>query len=146
MGRFELLVIADQGRVEGRRERARSIPENRPTLSAAVQIDEAVIWAEARQVSVTGELDLASAAALQSVLAGTVDSGLCCIVLDLSGCDFLDAGALGVIVRMQLLLAANGQELVIDGASGQVERLIGLAQATSPQVRVGASRYSKPSP
>ena len=31
-------------------------------------------------------------------------------------------------------LAANGQELVVDGATGRVERLIELARAISPQM------------
>jgi hypothetical protein len=33
-------------------------------------------------------------------------------------------------------LAANGQELVVDGAAGQVGRLIALAGAISPQVHL----------
>jgi anti-anti-sigma factor len=95
-----------------------------------------VIWAESRQISVKGEVDKAGAAALKRLLADTVGSGLPCIVLDLSACEFLDAGAVGVIVGLELQLAANGQELVIDGASGRVERLIELARAISPQVRL----------
>ena len=91
------------------------------------------IWAEARQISVIGELDLIGAEALQHVLAGTVGSGLPFIVLDLSTCGFLDADALGVIKGMHVQLAANGQELVIHGATGQVGRLIELARAISPQ-------------
>lgn len=93
-----------------------------------------MIWAESRQISVRGELDLASVDALRQPLAEAVGSGLSCIVLDLSNCVFLDAGALGVISGLQLQLAANGQELVVDGATGQVERLIELAGAISRQV------------
>jgi MFS superfamily sulfate permease-like transporter len=53
--------------------------------------------------------------------------------LELSSCQFLHAGALEVITKMQSELAANGQELVVDGATGQVERLIELARAISPE-------------
>lgn len=86
-----------------------------------LQIEQTVIWAEARQISVSGELDLSGAGALQRLLADTIGSGVPCVVLDLSGCQFLDAGALAVITKMQSELAANGQELVVQGATGQVE-------------------------
>jgi anti-anti-sigma factor len=86
-------------------------------------------------MSIRGELDLAGADALRCVLADTVGPGLPCIVLDLSRCEFLDAAALGVVVvGMELELAANGQELMVDGATGQVERLIELGRAIAPQV------------
>ena len=74
-----------------------------------------MIWAAARQITVSGELDLAGAGALQHLLADLLGSGLPCIVLDLSTCRFRDADAHGVIAEMQSQLAANGQELVVDG-------------------------------
>jgi anti-anti-sigma factor len=105
-------------------------------LPAALQIEQTVIWTESLQIRVSGELDLACVDALRQLLADTVGSGLSCIVLDLSTCEFLDAGALGVISGLQLQLAANGQELLVHGATGQVERLIELARAISHQVCV----------
>lgn len=111
MGRFELVALPDESRPDG---------QERP---AALQIEQTVIWAEARRISVSGELDRASAGALQHLLAELLGSGLPCIVLDLSMCRFRDAGALDVIAKMESQLAANGQELVVDGAIGQIERL-----------------------
>lgn len=105
MGRFELIVLTG------------------PSRSPAAQIEQTVIWAESRLITVRGELDPRGADALRHLLADTVGSGLPCIVLDLSTCRFLDAEALGVIAAMQLQLAAGGQELVVQGATGQVERL-----------------------
>jgi anti-anti-sigma factor len=132
MGRFELIVLTGYGKRD-RREPARLVPGIGPSRSpATVQIEQTVIWAESRQISITGELDLTGADALQHLLADTVGSGLPCIVLDLSTCRFLDAGVLGVITEMHLQLAANGQELVVHGATGQVERLIQLAKTISP--------------
>ena len=64
------------------------------------------------------------------------------VVLDLATCEFLDAGALGVIVGLELQLAARGQELVVDGATGQVKRLIDLARAISRQVRPPALKQT----
>jgi anti-anti-sigma factor len=103
--------------------------------SVALKIEQTVIWAEARQISIRGELDLAGADALRRVLADTVGAGLPCIVLDLSHCEFPDAAALGVIVGMERELAANGQELMVDGATAQVERLIHLARMSAPSDR-----------
>lgn len=74
-----------------------------------------MIWAEARQISVSGELDLARAGPLRQLLADTLGSGLPCVVLDLSTCRLLDAGALDLITEMQAQFAAHGQELVVDG-------------------------------
>jgi anti-anti-sigma factor len=99
-----------------------------------------VIWAEARQISVSGELDLAGADALQHLLADTVGSGLPCIVLDLSTCQFLDATAFAVITRMQFQLAANGQELVVLGATGQL-----IAPTGQPTGRRSARSTFRPS-
>lgn len=108
----------------------------------ALRIEQTVIWAESRRISVRGELDHAGADALRRLLADTVGSGLPCIVLDLSTCEFLDAGAPGVIVGLERQLAANGQELVIDGATGQVGRLIKLARAISPQVYLSGPKQA----
>lgn len=130
MGRFELFALSDDGKRKGEGKAARLVAEMRPAgRSAALKIDQTVIWAEARQISIRGELDLSGADALRCVLADTVGSGLPCVVLDLSRCEFLDAAALGVIVGMQRELAANGQELMVDGATGQVEMLIHLGGA-----------------
>ncbi len=95
-----------------------------------------MIWAECRQITVKGELDHARIGALRRLLADAVGSGPPCVVLDLSTCSYLDAGALRVIVGLERQFAANGQELVVDGATGRVERLIALATAISPQVHL----------
>lgn len=114
MGRFELVALPEEEKSEGQ---VKPAPEDRPARApAALQIEQTVIWAEARQISVSGEMDLAGAGALQHLLADTLGSGLPCIVLELSSCQFLDAGALDVIAKMQSEFAANGQELVVDGA------------------------------
>jgi anti-anti-sigma factor len=127
LGRFELFAISAEGKV------GRSVPRRHPARRpAAVQIKQTVIWAESRQITVSGELDLAGVAVLRRAFAETVGAGLPCVVLELSGCEYLDAAALGVIVGLERRLAANGQELMVDGATGQVARMIGLALAFSP--------------
>jgi anti-anti-sigma factor len=137
LGHFELIALSDDRKLRAQ-DRVRSGPKGRRLRSrAALRLEQTVIWAESRQISVRGELDHAGVDALRRLLADTVGSGLPCVVLDLSTCEFLDAAALGVIVGLEQQLAANGQELVVDGATGQVGRLIELARAISPQVCLG---------
>lgn len=118
MGRFELVALPDEGKHQDREKPARPAPGNRGSHPTALRIEQTVIWAESRQITVSGELDLAGADDLQHLLADTVGSGLPCIVLDLSSCRFLDPAALAVITELQFQLAANGQELVVHGAGG----------------------------
>jgi anti-anti-sigma factor len=122
MGRFEFVALLDERKPGDQEKPARLDPGNRPAQApAALQIEQTVIWAEARQISVSGEMDLAGASALRHLLVEAAGSGLPCIVLELSSCRFLDAGALDVITKVQSELAANGQELVVQGATGQVK-------------------------
>lgn len=122
MGRFELVALSDGGKPDDQEKPARPAAGNRPARApAALHIEQTVIWAESRLISVRGELDRTGGDALQHLIADTVGSGLPCIVLDLSTCRFLDAGALDDIAKMRSELAANGQELVVQGATGQVE-------------------------
>jgi anti-anti-sigma factor len=100
------------------------------------RLEQTVIWAESIQITVDGDLDRAGIGALRRLLADAVGSGPPCVVLDLSTCGYLEAGGLGVIVELERRLAANGQELVVDGAAGQVERLIASAGAISPRARL----------
>jgi anti-anti-sigma factor len=133
MGRFELFTLSAD------RRRARSEPQTRPAApSAAYEIVQTVIWAEARQITICGDLDRSGADALRSVLVDTVGSGLPCIVLDLSRCRSLDAAALSVVLEIEVELEANGQELMVDGATGQVERLIAGACDIPSRVRIGS--------
>lgn len=117
MGRSELVALRAEGKADDDQEKpARPAPGNRAAPApATLQIEQTVIWAESRLIRVRGELDLTGADALRHLLAETVGSGLPCIVLDLSTCQLLDAGAFGVIAKMQSQLAANGQELVVQG-------------------------------
>jgi anti-anti-sigma factor len=142
MGHFELVALTGD-RMFGRQGRVGLDPESgRLRSRAELRLEQTVIWAESRQISVRGELDDAGVDALRRLLADTVGSGLPCVVLDLSACEFLDAGALGVIVGLERQLAANGQELMVDGATGKVDRLIALARAISPQVCLGGPKQA----
>lgn len=142
MGHFELIGLADVRRPSGKQSVNPDPESDRSCRRTALRIEQTVMWAESRRITVRGELDRPGADALQRLLASTVGSGLPCVVLDLATCEFLDVGALGVIVGLELQLAACGQELVVDGATGQVKRLIDLARAISPQVRLPALKQT----
>ena len=136
LGRFELVAFSVDRKL-GTRGRPESSPEGRPSRSRVPpRLEQTVIWAESIQITVKGDLDRAGIGALRRLLADAVGSGPPCVVLDLATCGYLDAGALRVIVGLERRLAANGQELVLDGATGQVERLIASAGAISARARL----------
>jgi anti-anti-sigma factor len=145
MGHFELfarsLATDLQARAPARRVPVRQLAERR----VGPQIEQTALWAESRRISIRGELDGAGAGALQRIFVETIGAGFPCVVLDLCRCEFLDAAALGVIARAHDRLAAHGQELIVEGANGQVERLIGLASAISLEVRLNRVGIGPPS-
>lgn len=77
-------------------------------------------------ITVSGELDLASAPALDSELeqAGRSDSEL--LVLDLRGLEFMDSTGLSVIVKAHQRLSDEGRSLCLIRGPHQVQRLLDL--------------------
>lgn len=57
-------------------------------------------------ISVTGELDLHSAPQLESELAGLHDKNVRTVVVDLTGCEFIDSTALALLVNAHKRLGA----------------------------------------
>jgi anti-sigma B factor antagonist len=77
-------------------------------------------------IAVSGELDLASAPALESELeqAGRSESKL--LVLDLRKLEFMDSTGLSVIVKAHQRASDNGRTLCLVRGSQQVQRLLDL--------------------
>jgi anti-sigma B factor antagonist len=77
-------------------------------------------------ITVSGELDLASAPALEAELeqAGASDSEL--LVLDLRGLEFMDSTGLSVIVKAHQRLSEDGRSLCLIRGPQQVQRLLDL--------------------
>jgi anti-sigma B factor antagonist len=71
-------------------------------------------------VSVEGELDIATAPTLESVMLHTMDSGAAPIVLDLGRVSFIDAMGLRVLVWAARESRNDGDRLRIDCGSGRV--------------------------
>ena len=86
-------------------------------------------------VSVSGELDQATANDLRQPLMETISAGSHAVMIDLTDCSFIDSTGLGVIVEAwKLLQQRDGQKaaLTICCAGPEVRRLLevtGLDQA-----------------
>jgi anti-anti-sigma factor len=82
-------------------------------------------WVDGQQpavVRLVGEMDLASAPRLESVLAG-LDGD---VELDCSGLDFIDVAGLRAFQKAQECCAARGCTLVLGDRSPAVDRLLGI--------------------
>ncbi len=65
----------------------------------------------AATISVRGEIDMATAARLEEPLGAAIERGVPTVVIDLSGCEFLDSSTLSLLVRAHRDLAARGRRL-----------------------------------
>jgi len=65
------------------------------------------------RISVTGEVDLATAPELKDALAGTIRSGARGVLVDLSHATFIDSTTLGVLMGAVKRLRPLGGELAI---------------------------------
>jgi anti-sigma B factor antagonist len=79
-----------------------------------------------RIVAIDGELDLSTAPRLEEMLEGDGEAGL---LIDLSGCEFIDSTGIGLIVRTWQRLDADRDEgarsrFALCGLSAQVRRLL----------------------
>jgi anti-sigma B factor antagonist len=75
-------------------------------------------------VVVRGEIDMETASQLERVLDEVVAKGALLVTLDLEGVDFLDSSGLRVILGASHKLTAQEGQLLIEGASSAVERVL----------------------
>jgi anti-sigma B factor antagonist len=74
----------------------------------------------------SGELDLAVAAGLETTVLGLCGAGVSGIELDLSRLTFMDSTGLRAVLRAQELCAEHGYDFRVIPGSGQVLRLLEL--------------------
>jgi len=86
-----------------------------------VEVSETV---RAWSVVVRGEIDMETAPQLERVLDDVVAKGALLVTLDLEGVDFLDSSGLRVILGASKKLSAQEGQLLIEGASSAVERVL----------------------
>jgi anti-anti-sigma factor len=77
-------------------------------------------------VALEGELDIASAPALQGAIESAELAEAKIVVLDLQGLTFLDSTGLRVILGARELCWRRGQEFAVTQGSPQVQRLLSV--------------------
>ncbi len=77
-------------------------------------------------VRLCGELDLATAGQLGTVLAALRHDGCLVVVLDLSGLDFLSAAGVSVLVRADAEFRTVGGQIVLTKPTPSTRRLLAI--------------------
>lgn len=80
-----------------------------------------------RVLAVTGSLDLFTASRFEAELLAALDGTEKALIIDLTECDFLDSGALAVMVRRHKLLDAAGPCLLFVAPQPSLLRVFALA-------------------
>jgi anti-sigma B factor antagonist len=95
-------------------------------------------------VSVTGELDIATAEQAYSYISEVIDGRLAPVTVDLSGLTFCDASGLGVLARAARYARQKGRQLMLASARPsllKIMRITGLDGAF-PELHSPAHAYS----
>jgi anti-sigma B factor antagonist len=95
-------------------------------------------------VSVTGELDIATAEQAYSYLSEVIDGRQAPVTVDLSGLTFCDASGLGVLARSARYARQKGRQLALASARPsllKIMRITGLDRAF-PELHPVAHAYS----
>ena len=90
-------------------------------------------------VTASGELDVAAAPRLATVLSIATAGAEPCVVLDLSDVDFIDSTALGAIMHASTEIEAMGKQMLVVALDGPVRRLLEITNLTG-RFRVYQSR------
>jgi anti-sigma B factor antagonist len=78
-------------------------------------------------VAVEGEIDMATAAELNRILAGHVDGGAWELWVDLSKVTFMDSSGLRALLSAQSALAQQDRRLTASCPPGPVRRVLGIS-------------------
>ena len=95
-----------------------------PFEASTAQLDDGV-----RVIAVRGELDLSTASDLEGPLEDAISSGDASVLIDLTGCEFIDSTGIALIVRtwQRLDRAADGGgngRVVVCSHNDQVRRVL----------------------
>jgi anti-anti-sigma factor len=96
------------------------------TPSAEFMVREEVGSGDLHWLILTGELDLASAPALEARIERLCVEGASVVVLDLSKLGFMDSTGLQAVLAATKRCERDGLELLLTGATGAVQRLFEL--------------------
>ena len=79
-------------------------------------------------VSVTGEVDLATGPELERVLLALPDEGVASVIVDLTGCSFMDSTGLHLLTRAQRRFDRSGGSLAVVSANRSVLRIFEMTR------------------
>jgi anti-anti-sigma factor len=91
--------------------------------SPVFELIERDIWPGCHEIDVAGELDRAVCEQLRAALDRAAALRLH-VLVDLSRCEFIDAGGVATLVRGHEKMSARGCQLLLFGVGGQVRRLL----------------------
>jgi anti-sigma B factor antagonist len=125
-------------------------PEAVPVQAEAVQLELSCrTGADGNQVvSVTGELDIATAEQAYAYISDVIDSWPTAVSVDLSGLSFCDASGLGVLAKIARHARQAGRQLKLTSARPpllKIMRLTGL-DGVFPELRPAVPAYSALTP
>ena len=98
-------------------------------------------------ITLSGDVDLASAPALRQQLADASEVAPSFLIIDLSGLDFIDSTGLGVLVGTLRRVRATGGDVRLAGASTSTARVFsvtGLDRVFGLYPTVDAAREASP--
>jgi anti-sigma B factor antagonist len=81
-------------------------------------------------VAVFGELDLATAEAVENALGKAIAADGP-VVIDLRACGFVDSSGIAILIKTSLRLRDQGRDLLIRGVQERVMQILELAGVTS---------------
>jgi anti-sigma B factor antagonist len=90
------------------------------------------VRARAGVVSVTGEIDLATAPALEQTLRGVSDDRTGEVIVDLTGCTFLDSQGLGALVATKGRLGPSNRRLALVVPDARVLKIFEITRFHQP--------------
>jgi anti-anti-sigma factor len=88
-------------------------PEQPAEIAATVRLDEESLDPSGLVVTVSGELDVATARQLRARLTAAIDAGVNRLAIDLCPLGFLDSIALAVMLRARTRLGDAGRMAVV---------------------------------
>ncbi|WP_018348433.1 STAS domain-containing protein [Longispora albida] len=88
-----------------------------PTVTATTIGPDAHVW-------VTGHIDLAVHDTLYRVIHQTLEPGVKTVTVDLTSCQMLDSGGIGVLIAARNTAFERRTILTVTGASGIVARVL----------------------
>jgi anti-anti-sigma factor len=109
------------------------------------EIVEAEVRPRSYEIAIVGELDLARRQELRAAL-DRISPEATSTLLDLSGCEFIDASTLALLVKAHSELSAKGCEVRLCGLHGQVLRLFKLTGLTPIPFEVATTEHPPKSP